>query len=219
MLCAVAACGKPVVHDAARAPDAFLIVPGHAIGPLALGASDEQARATALGPPDRVVRDGDTTALVWLGDVAPGSAGYDRVDPEYAPLHDWIVALVVGGRVVEIEASSSRFHTTDGAITTAKSVTELARAPHVTRDWHVGNRDEGGATPAPKHLIWYDDAAAAGVAIKYGTWGGLSPDPDLDAHPEAIAVHAPNAELVHDPVDALPYGGHAKASFDVVDER
>jgi hypothetical protein len=224
VLVAAAACGhaaaaKPAaIHNvvATPSPPSWVIAPGRAIGALSLGMTVDAARS-AEGLPDHTVVAGDTTALVWLGDVAKDSDGYDVHQPGYAPLHDTVVALVQGGRVVQLEASSPRFHTADGVYSTAATVDALIAAlEHYgeTSSWLIGSSDDGGATPASKHYVWFDDDPGLGLAVKYGAWGNLAPDPDTTAHPEAIVVHAPHQPLVPSPIDSLPYGGHAAHAYD-----
>ena len=136
--------------------------------------------------------------------------------PGYAPLHDTVVALVQDGHVVQIEASSPRFHTADGVYSTAATVdAQIAALQHYgeTSGWLVASSDPEESTPASKHYVWYDDDPGAGIAVKYGAWGNLAPEPDTGARPEAILVHAPHQPLVADPLDSLPYAGHAEQSF------
>jgi hypothetical protein len=220
VLAAAAACGHAAgapatIHNqtATPSPPTWAIAPGRAIGALQLGMTADDARRAA-GAPDHTIVAGDTTALVWLGDVAEDGDGYDVHQPGYAPLHDTVVALVQGGHVVQLEASSPRFHTDDGVITTASTVDALTRALRYgeTSSWLVASSES--SSPASKHYVWLDDDPGAGVAVKYGAWGNLAPEPDTSNRPEAILVHVPHQPLVADPIDSLPYAGHAAHAYD-----
>jgi hypothetical protein len=209
LLTACAHSSPPAVDVHRDAPDAWLVVPGTAIGRISLGERVDDVIA-ALGPPSgRVVAPGYATALVWLEDVVSDA----EVKLPFGHLRHKTSVLVRGDHVVAIAVTSPRYHTADGAIRVGRPVRDIddALANHVTEQWVVLNTDEGMATPACKHFIDYDDAPSLGVAVASDAWGCLAPEPGPDA--TAIVVHRPGVAIALDPSDALPYAGRTARSL------
>lgn len=211
---ALAACTPPThATEPAAVDDPLLVVPGRSIGLVHIGMTGGDVRRL-LGAPDATLPLGAKTSLVWLGSVAPDAAGYDNPKPGFAPLRETTSVILDADRVVQIEVSSRSFHTRDGR-STIEAVEAVRRSlpNYTTQMWLVGNMDPGSATPACKHYVAYDDSET-GIAIKYGAWGCLAPDPDPEQPPDAIIVHAKSRPIEVNPQDGFPYGGHSRGSYE-----
>ena len=175
------------------------IVPGQQIGDAVISATRQQMHK-ALGKPTESIRlDSGVVREDWLGkDIAPKS--YVEVGLYFK--HDFMTIYFRDDHVIQIEVSSATFKTPEALCSTSGAEKFRERYPDYTRIYppHFSNPDPGGC-PAPKHYVAYDDAVSAGVAWRFGAWGGLAPEPD-PSRLEVVIVH-----LRGEPVFVDPNGG------------
>jgi hypothetical protein len=173
------------------------IVAGQRIGFAALGMTRQQMHA-ALGQPDETVR--LRSGIVredWLSKtLAPKSYVEDGLYFK----HDFLTAYFRDDRAIQIEVSSATFKTRGGLCTASSAQKFRKRYSSYTRIHppHFRTLHPGGS-PAPKHFVSYEDAVSAGIAWRYGAWGGLAPDPDPSSRLEIVIVHQRGEPVFVDP--------------------
>ena len=180
---------------AARAGD-FKIVPGECLGDVVLGRTEKQIRA-ALGAPNTVVRlEGGLVREDWL---SPRLAPKAYVEAGLYFKHDFVTVYFRRDRAVQAEASSPAFKTPDGLTRASHGQKFRDRYPgfQTTIPPHVHNPAPNGC-PAVKHFVAYDDSTAKGIAWRYGVWGNMAPDPDLETL-EIVIVHERSQPVIVDP--------------------
>jgi len=176
--------------------DDFKILPGERLGGAVLGERQRQLRA-AMGQPDTTTRlAGGLIREDWLGKrLAPKA----YVEMGLFFRHDFVTVYFRHGRAIQVEASSPDFKTPDGLTRASNGLKFRLRY----RDFKTiqpppfHNPDPGGC-PAPKHFVAYDDAMSQGIAWRYGAWGGLAPDPDVEQL-EMVIVHRRGEPVIVDP--------------------
>jgi hypothetical protein len=201
--------------QSASAPDATLIVPGASIGALKLGMSDAQVQAL-LGPPRGNLKYKHAAVWTYLSPTCVTTyKGNPVTQSGFTSICDTTSILFYDHRAVQLEASAPFLHTADGTLTASKSTQELLTAlgkPTSTTFLFV-NSDSSLSTPAAKHIVTLADDAADGIAVKYGVWGSLGPEPDVSEPPEALVVHPRGHQAIANLQDGLPYAGHSARSW------
>ena len=172
------------------------IVPGQQIGNALLAATRERIHEV-LGEPHETVRlDTGIVREDWLSkDIAPKS----YVEAGLYFKHDFLTVYFRDDHVIQIEVSSATFKTPEGLCTASGAGKFRERYSDFTRIHppHFRNPDPGGC-PAPKHFVAYEDAVSAGVAWRFGAWGGLAPEPD-PRRLEIVIVHRRGEPVFVDP--------------------
>lgn len=207
-------CALLLLSRMAMAGD-FQIVPGQRIGTVVLG-MDRASVRTLLHRPSatRHLKDG-MVLDTWLS-----KAPRPRSDWTSGFKRDYLTVFFRHGRAVQIEVSSTRFHTARGLSTkSAARRWEKAYRPYFS-DYDNGdklpyvfhNPDPDAGSPASKHYVALEDDVRRGVAWKFGAWGNLAPDPDPNDGLEAAIVHLPGQRVRHNPNDGLPYSGTGPAT-------
>jgi len=201
---------------AAEPADPWVFVPGQSIGHIALGMTEAEVEHALSKPTARLVGH-NLVVMVWLGGpVAADSPIAQPSEPMWGSARETASAILVGGKVAQIEVSSPIWHDASKQLSAAHTVAELeaARPAHyATMQDTLANVDDTASAPASKHIFGIDDDVAGGLAFAYGDWGNLSPDIDTSFQPEAIIVHAPGQKALVNPINHLPYGGHTAKSL------
>jgi hypothetical protein len=184
----------------------FFIVPGQRIGYVAIGESRASVLRSLNRPSKRRKIPGSIEIDTWLGGaLQPADAGCTEGKTYYS---NYLTVFYKNGRVIQIEATSAKFHTKTGLSTSSDAGSGWGRQFRHRREidytW-TATDDPEYSCPAAGHLLFYGDDIAKGIAWKQGSWGDLAPGPGPS--PEAIVVTRPGHKLLLNPNDADGYAG------------
>lgn len=178
------------------------IVPGKSLGSISLGMAEEDVRKKLKTPAEFVQGPEGTLMEVWYGKTKLSGTGDDSF-----LRRNYVAIYFKDEKVVQIEATSKSFKTSSGLST--GSAVKLWQAQfkfRTDKNDLVVNLDPDGL-PAMKHLRFYGDAIAQGLAWKQGAWGNLFPEPGPEDGLESVIVHLPGTAVLLNPQDNKPYSG------------
>jgi hypothetical protein len=170
----------------------FRVEAGRRIGAATLGMTTHQVRR-ALGVPHRTVRlDDGVVREDWL------SKSRER---------KFVTIYFREAHAIQIEVNSEAFKTRDNLSTASGAVKFQQRyADYKKTNSAVLEFVNPGGSPAPKHIVMYEDDVKLGIAWRYGAWGSLAPDPD-PGRLEIVIVHTPGKPVIVDPDGGIRFAG------------
>lgn len=193
-MCIALIAGAPACAQGPGA-DRWRITPGEGIGQVRLGMTRASLH-TLLGAPQ-----GPTTrqqgVLIERWAAKKPSAKSARLNFKT----DFLTVYFRKDRVVQIDASSPAFKLANG-LSTQNSAQEF-QAHYRGQTFHSIDRrylhGDPEGIPAGKHFVRYEDDVNEGLALRYGWWGNLAPDPNPSLPLETISVHPVGRGVLEDP--------------------